>query len=362
MSGRVTIKDIAREVGVSAITVSKALNDKPQVSDAMRERIIQVAKEMHYVPNASAKSLIRKEKVIATVCPREPHEFYSFVSEGLHRAEEELMDCKCRVRYYSFPSLDSETEVRDCIRQALADGMDGLVLTSNHRYEVYRPELEQVLAAGIPVLYNTICGELLPGVVGAVRLNAALAGAVAADFHGLFLRGLPAECRKTAIFVGNRNVTTHMECVKGYRDNTAAYGLELTGIYETNESRRTAYNLTGQVLAQEPGLQAIYISSYNSAGVCEWLRDHGMQDRVIVVGHDLYPALARELDSGTLKATLFQNQFEYGRESVHRIFEYLIGERSAESCTKLMLPNLVTRGMLPYYPHYVKDAFAEARA
>lgn len=151
MSGRVTIKDIAREVGVSAITVSKALNDKPQVSDAMRERIIQVAKEMHYVPNASAKSLIRKEKVIATVCPREPHEFYSFVSEGLHRAEEELMDCKCRVRYYSFPSLDSETEVRDCIRQALADGMDGLVLTSNHRYEVYRPELEQVLAAGIPV-------------------------------------------------------------------------------------------------------------------------------------------------------------------------------------------------------------------
>ena len=153
-----------------------------------------------------------------------------------------------------------------------------------------------------------------------------------------------------------------MECVKGYRDSTAAYGLELTGIYETNESRRTAYNLTGQVLAQEPGLQAIYISSYNSAGVCEWLRDHGMQDRVIVVGHDLYPALARELDSGTLKATLFQNQFEYGRESVHRIFEYLIGERSAESCTKLMLPNLVTRGMLPYYPHYVKDAFAEVRA
>jgi LacI family purine nucleotide synthesis repressor len=54
----VTIKDIARVAGVSHITVSRALNDHISVRPETRERITKIAKEMNYVPNFNAKSLV----------------------------------------------------------------------------------------------------------------------------------------------------------------------------------------------------------------------------------------------------------------------------------------------------------------
>ncbi len=55
---RVTIKDIAREAGVSLATVSRALNDKPDISDGTKARIHALAQEMGYVPSAIARSLV----------------------------------------------------------------------------------------------------------------------------------------------------------------------------------------------------------------------------------------------------------------------------------------------------------------
>ena len=54
-----TIKDIARECGVSISTVSRVLNDHPDVSAANREKVMSVVKEMHFVPNSSARDLVK---------------------------------------------------------------------------------------------------------------------------------------------------------------------------------------------------------------------------------------------------------------------------------------------------------------
>ncbi len=353
MGNRVTIKDIAREVGVSAITVSKALNGMPQVSDKMRARIIETAKKMNYNPNLSAKSLVRKEIRIACVYPEEPYEFYSYVYEGVRRAEEDMRDLKCSVRYYPFSSIDSSGEVRKCLEQVYRDGTDGVLLTGNHNYGEYTEILRRITAAGKPVLYNTICGENVPGVIGAIRLNAVLAGQIAADFHGITKSFVsPDKPWKTVIFVGNKNVSTHGDCIDGFMERAARYGIEVVGAYETNEDKNIAYYLTGKVLENTPDLNGIYISSYNALGVCKWLKEHEMQDKILTIGHDLYPALNRVMEEGTLKATLFQNQFEYGREGLKMLFEYITGTRSIEKCTKFMTPYLVTTGMLPVFPEY----------
>ena len=354
MEKRVTIKDIALRVGVSPMTVSKALNRKPQVSEKKRELILETAREMNYIPNASAKRLIQKEKKIAAIFPENPAEFYSYVEEGIRRAEQELVDSKCRVGYYPYSSLDSVGEVSRCIRQALDDGMDGLVLTGNHHYEEYRGALDCVIARKIPVLYNTICGKFQPGIIGSVRLNSELAGRVAADFHALYLNHAPVRRAKIAIFVGDKSVSVHMDCVKGYLENARKYGMEIVGIYETHEDKTISYRLTGEVLAAYPDLGGIYISSYNAVGVCDWLSEHGRQEQVIAVGHDLYPELAQRMKAGALKASLFQNQFEYGRESIYIMLEYLNGLRAEKDCTKIKIPRLVTRSMLPYFPEYTK--------
>ena len=52
-----SLKDLAKECGVSVATVSKALNDQPDISPATRERVRAAAHRMGYLPNAAARAL-----------------------------------------------------------------------------------------------------------------------------------------------------------------------------------------------------------------------------------------------------------------------------------------------------------------
>ena len=56
-----TIKDIAERCSVSVSTVSRVLNDHPDVSSTVRERVLKVIDEVHYVPNSSARDLVKSQ-------------------------------------------------------------------------------------------------------------------------------------------------------------------------------------------------------------------------------------------------------------------------------------------------------------
>ncbi|MBQ3660545.1 MAG: LacI family DNA-binding transcriptional regulator, partial [Firmicutes bacterium] len=58
-SGTVTIRDVAAYSGVSVSTVSRVLNDHPDVSKDVRERVLNAVKDLHYVPNTSARDLVK---------------------------------------------------------------------------------------------------------------------------------------------------------------------------------------------------------------------------------------------------------------------------------------------------------------
>lgn len=353
---RVTIKDIAAEVGVSAITVSKALNGMPQVSDIMRAKIIETARAMDYKPNISARYLAKKELTIAFVYPEEPHEFYSFLKNGVKKAEEELADYKCGVEYYPYKrtlAADSADEVRESLERVLKRGADGVMLIGDYDYGAYTAVLKEITGAGIPVFYNTITGERLPGVIGEISLNARLDGMIAADFHGISKTMLGAgKPFKTAILAGTDKVSAHIDCINGYIEGAKRYGIEVVGVYGTEENPEIAYSLTGDIIKRYPDIRGMYISSYNSVGVCRWLKEHDMRDRVVTIGHDLYPELNVMIEDGFLKATLFQDQFEYGRRGLKTLFEYISGARTIDKCTKQMTPTLVTSSMLPFFPKY----------
>ena len=63
--GKVTIKDVAREAGVSISTVSNALNDVDVLKPETKKHILEVAERLHYIPNLNGRNLKCKEtKVI----------------------------------------------------------------------------------------------------------------------------------------------------------------------------------------------------------------------------------------------------------------------------------------------------------
>src|SRR5262245_14184279 len=59
MNKKVTIKDLARLAKVTPATVSMVLNGKTNISEATRERVLKLAEKYHYVPNVSARGLVK---------------------------------------------------------------------------------------------------------------------------------------------------------------------------------------------------------------------------------------------------------------------------------------------------------------
>ena len=82
-----TMKDIARELGVSVATVSRALKDSPRISQEQRERIKAFAREHNFYPNAIAESLrqskTRPSTLIGVIIPQINHYYFSSILAGI---------------------------------------------------------------------------------------------------------------------------------------------------------------------------------------------------------------------------------------------------------------------------------------
>lgn len=95
MSARVTMKDIAAELGVSINTVHKALTGKAGVSESVRAKVNAKAEAMGYHRNTSASSLRRKDINLVFCLPRASREgayFFRYLWEGCNRFEQEVID------------------------------------------------------------------------------------------------------------------------------------------------------------------------------------------------------------------------------------------------------------------------------
>lgn len=88
---RTTIKHIAEYLNVSTTTVSRALNDKEDISFAMRQKVLEVAKLLDYKPNSIAISLRKKttHNLIGVILPKIDHYFFSTVLTGITNTDDE---------------------------------------------------------------------------------------------------------------------------------------------------------------------------------------------------------------------------------------------------------------------------------
>ncbi len=81
---RATIKDIARVLSISPSTVSRALRDHPDISKATKEKVLNTAKELDYVPDSLAQGLkSRRTNTIGIIVPEIKHHFFSSAISGI---------------------------------------------------------------------------------------------------------------------------------------------------------------------------------------------------------------------------------------------------------------------------------------
>src|SRR5512144_3075080 len=86
MSNRVTMSDVARQAGVSLMTVSRVINNKGDVSGETRQRVLEVISNLGYRPSAIARSLATKEtSTIGLVIPDVSNAFFAEITQGVER-------------------------------------------------------------------------------------------------------------------------------------------------------------------------------------------------------------------------------------------------------------------------------------
>lgn len=122
MKQKITIKAIAKELGVSNSTVSKALSDSHEISKETKDRIRAFAKYSNYKPNSLALQLRnQKTKVIGVIIPKIVHHFFSTVISGIENTARErgynVMIC------FSNNSYKREVENLEVLTNGSVDGL-----------------------------------------------------------------------------------------------------------------------------------------------------------------------------------------------------------------------------------------------
>ena len=122
---KVTIKDIAAQLDISPHSVSKALNNKPGVSEELRQKVKDMASEMNYVPNVFGKGLSGKTvKTIGIIVPNDTNPAYSLILSGLGRKAAEA-----GYNIILSNSRENAELERKLIRMLLENRVDGVILS-----------------------------------------------------------------------------------------------------------------------------------------------------------------------------------------------------------------------------------------
>ncbi len=153
-SRRVTAKQVADELGVSAMTVSRALSDHPNVSEKTRMRVMEASRRLGYSPDHIARSLVLKQtRTIGVIVPEITHSFFPEAIRGIE-------EVTTRVGYHLILAHSAEEAKRevDALRTLESNRADGILISvaeTVQDFAVYR----EYLRRGVPIVFFDRCAR-----------------------------------------------------------------------------------------------------------------------------------------------------------------------------------------------------------
>lgn len=244
----VTIKDIARELDIGVNTVSRALNNKPDVSPTTRARVLMAAQRMGYVPNTMAKAMVTRRTFslgLLTTTPSNPM-FAQLV---------DVIEEACSQRGYSLVLANSRERLADeeqalrTFRQQRVDGLLIVPVQGNYAH------LQEAVRLGLPMV--TVLRPLPQLGVDHVGYDN-VEGAREVARHLISLGH-----RQIAIIREKGEITTVRDRLTGYRQALVQHGIELPPelCVETTLSFEGGYAATRDLQARGCPFTALLLSN-----------------------------------------------------------------------------------------------------
>jgi LacI family gluconate utilization system Gnt-I transcriptional repressor len=317
---RVKLRDVANKVGVSAITVSRALRNPNKVSPELRQTILEAIEQMGYIPDLAARALAScNNGVVGVLLPALNQQLFSSVMQGI---EERLRPTDLRIQYAN-TRYEPEEEVNS-IRAFLAQKPAGLILIGVERYEEI-----QLLAnrAPCPIVHIVDLSQQPNSLAVGIRHR------VAAESAVRFM--LDRNYRRIALLGGRMDVRARQRQA-GYEEVMREVGLFDPSLI-INEPSATSVglgcSLFERLFAQAPDIDGVLCHNDDLAlGVL-----FECQRRGIRVPEEIGICGFNDLD--------FASSIHPGLTTVH-VPRYEIGHRAADMLVNAMQDDEVAEGKI----------------
>ena len=329
MAKRLTLEEIGRLAGVSRSTVSRVINGHEDVSDDVKERVLQVVEDTGYRPNRAARSLVSSRTgLLGLVIPSGLHNlfqdpYFGRLVQGITRAANAAEQT---LSLFLFEDRHEEIELYD---RVIANGMvDGVLITATSMQD---PVAERMQRDDTPfVMIGRPDGDAIPYVDVENR-----EGARKATEHLISHGG-----RRLATIAGPSNTTTAVDRRNGFLDAAAAADIDVASglVEEADFTSRGAYDAMERLLAHEP--DAVFCASDTMAiGAMAAIEAAGLScpTDIAVIGFDDLVAPHQTTPSLT---TVAQPVQETGEKAVGLLLDVL--DQEPEEPPRIILPTSLT--------------------
>ena len=329
---RVTIKDIARELGISPSTVSKALKGHPDISSETKRAVRELVEKWNYKPDPIALSLKGGHgRTIGVIVPEIVHYFFSTVISGI---EDIAYDSGYNVMFCQSNEL-YEREVK-AVETLMSSRVDG-ILVSISKHTADYDHFRKIMKSGIPlVFFDRICAELDTDRV------------IVDDEQGAFDAVdhlIKTGCRNIVHLSAPRNLVIGRKRIEGFirahRENNMPVPEENIIKCDTAEEARV---VVPGLLKRNPVPDGIFaVNDLTAAEAMKIIKLNGIRvpDDISIVGFS--SDLISDLTDPTL-TSVQQHGYIVGKEAVSILINNLENRKETPFQTKVIKTELVVKG------------------
>jgi len=339
MNKRVTIADVAKEAGVSMMTVSRAINNKGEISETTRQRVLQIAEEMGFRPSGLAQGLAtQRTATIGLVVPDIANPFFALIARGI---ENVAYDKSYNV-FLLNTDENGEREVA-ALNSLWQKQVDGLIWCSSR--------LEQSSMLGwlekfqFVVLINRV---LETAVSNTCTINVDDQGGAKQAVDHLIDSGH----KNIAFIAGPEYSLSSQERFIGYQTSLSVHNLPLRPelVQHCVPDTDGGYGAAMALLQEEKGITAVFaFNDLTATGVLRACAELNYQvpNDIEIIGVDDTPLASLVTPAlSTLRIT----KRELGASAMRTLVQLIKGESPLESNQQIFQPELILRGTTAVIP------------
>jgi LacI family transcriptional regulator len=362
---RITQKDIAKKLGISLITVSRAFNNSGYVSPELRKRIFDYAKKQSYVPYRASQILVRnKTRRIAVFTSVFPSFVWDDIERGVRSAAEYIGPLNYEVHFFRIPDFDTEYYLKT-LKQEIRNGLDAAAFLCMRMYRM-KEILTLVEKAGIPyVFFNVDDPETAR--ICYIGTDYPAGGRLAANFIGksLSLKGTG----KVLVIGVNEDVDRmtdgpdiNAKRIRGFLEvlnSRYPFAVSRVEYIDVKSATGIGAQIKGLLKDNEGRVDAVYFVPAYIDGFLDGLETYDYR-RAITLLHDVNDRVLGCLENGRLTALVFQDPVIQGYTAV-RTLENILESKIRERQRDIeIVHTLIFRENINYLKnHYLLSRFQE---